>query len=268
MDHKIPVICDRCRAEGLAGWDGFSGISDILDFEPVPRRPRADGWTGELQRAFIAALAVTGTAARAARAIGKHAFGAEQLRKARGGRAFAAAWDAALDLYRERELHHLHDNLAELSAKQQALMAADPLSAGGDPEARQLARNVIASMEMLGAQYYRVCVAEREKRREGNEEEADFYLRQLTGIEFYMGCGERLAGKVMDEAQRAIYGLSDWPPKAEPKPSPPTIDYLNRLRETAWKRVDGEEAWPYGEELSPYDEDGELRVPDNPNPLA
>jgi len=119
----IPVICDQCRASGMAGDEAFSGIPDILSFEPVPRRARADGWSPQHQRAFIAALAITGSPARAARSIGKHAFGAESLRKARGGRSFAEAWEAAMDLARERELSRLHGNLAELNEKTEAAYA-------------------------------------------------------------------------------------------------------------------------------------------------
>ena len=116
--EPIPVICDRCRATGLAGEDPFADLADLLSFTPVPRRPHANGWTPEYQRAFIAALCATGSAPRAARAIGKHAFGAEQLRRAKGGSSFAAAWDAALDIARERELAGLADGLAELAAEQ------------------------------------------------------------------------------------------------------------------------------------------------------
>ena len=117
--NAIPVICDRCRATGLAGEVPFAELADLLSFTPVPRRPHANGWTPELQRGFIAALATTGSAARAARALGKHAFGAEQLRRARGGSSFAAAWDAALDICRERELAGLADGLADLAAEQE-----------------------------------------------------------------------------------------------------------------------------------------------------
>ena len=116
MTH-IPVICDRCRATGLAGEDPFAELADLLTFTPVPRRPHANGWTPEYQRAFIAALATTGSPPRAARAIGKHAFGAEQLRRAKGGASFAAAWDAALEIARERELAGLADGLADLAAE-------------------------------------------------------------------------------------------------------------------------------------------------------
>ena len=116
----IPVICDKCRETGLAGDEAFSAIPDILNFTPVPRRARADGWKEEHQRAYIAALAITGSPRQAARAIGKHQFGAEQLRNARGGRDFAAAWDAAIDLAREREAFRIHENLAGLTAERDA----------------------------------------------------------------------------------------------------------------------------------------------------
>jgi hypothetical protein len=130
----IPVICDRCRTEGFAGIDGFSEIRDLLNFEPVPRRAHADGWRPELQRAFIAALAITGSPRRAARAIGRAAFGAEQLRRARGGRSFAEAWDAALELYREREMMRLHENLAQLAREQEHKEGQWPAGGGGDDD--------------------------------------------------------------------------------------------------------------------------------------
>lgn len=40
----IPVICDACRATGMAGDEAFSAIPDILAFEPVQRRAHANGW--------------------------------------------------------------------------------------------------------------------------------------------------------------------------------------------------------------------------------
>ena len=82
----IPVICDKCRAEGSAGAAPFAEIEDILNFQPLPRGGQVNAWTPEHQRAFIAALAITGSAAAAARAIGRHASGVEKLRKASGGR--------------------------------------------------------------------------------------------------------------------------------------------------------------------------------------
>ncbi|MEO5808619.1 MAG: hypothetical protein ABIR51_00820 [Sphingomicrobium sp.] len=114
----IPVLCDNCRAAGQAGEAPFADLADLLAFTPVPRRAHVNGWDEERQRAFIAALAVTGSPRRAARAIGKHAFGAQQLRRARGGSGFSAAWDAAIELSRERELAALNGGLTELAAEQ------------------------------------------------------------------------------------------------------------------------------------------------------
>jgi hypothetical protein len=131
----IPVICDVCRAEGNAGEEGFEGIADVLNFEPVPRRTQVNNWTPELQRAFIAALAITGSAKRAGKAIGRHEYGAEKLRKARGGKSFSEAWEAALDIYREREMVRLADQMSELSnlsIEQAQAMERGPEESGGD----------------------------------------------------------------------------------------------------------------------------------------
>lgn len=119
----IPVVCDRCRAEGTAGDPMFAGVQDILNFEPVPRRAQVNSWTAEHQRAFIAALAITGSAKKAAATIGRHAYGADQLRKGRGGRGFADAWEAALEIAREREMARVYENLAELRESDEAANA-------------------------------------------------------------------------------------------------------------------------------------------------
>jgi hypothetical protein len=122
--EPLPVVCDKCGAEGAAGDDAFAGIPDILAFDPVPRRAHDKLWDAETQRAFIAALAVSGSPVRAARSIGRHALGAEKLRKARGARSFNEAWEAAMDIARERELVRLHGKLDQL--------AASPNEVGGE----------------------------------------------------------------------------------------------------------------------------------------
>ena len=119
----MAVVCDKCRAEGMAGDAMFSAIPEILNFEPVPRRAAVNSWSAEHQRAFIAALAITGSAKKAAATIGRHTFGADQLRKARGGKSFSDAWDAALEVARERELARVYENLAELQADDEAANA-------------------------------------------------------------------------------------------------------------------------------------------------
>ncbi|MGX7925912.1 hypothetical protein ACWPMX_04975 [Tsuneonella sp. HG094] len=66
-------------------------------FDPVPRKPRHDGWTPERQRAFIAALADTGSVKRAAMHVNMSPEGAYYLRRQRGSEGFRRAWEAALD---------------------------------------------------------------------------------------------------------------------------------------------------------------------------
>lgn len=68
-----------------------------LDFTPVPRKYRHDGWTPERQRAFIAALAETASVKSAAARINMSPEGAYHLRRQPGADGFRAAWDAALD---------------------------------------------------------------------------------------------------------------------------------------------------------------------------
>ncbi|RST29452.1 hypothetical protein HMF7854_00360 [Sphingomonas ginkgonis] len=196
----IPVVCDRCRAEGFAGKDRFGEIRDLLSFEPVPRRAHADGWRPEHQRAFIAALAITGSPRRAARTAGRHANGAEQLRNARGAAAFARAWDEALALYRERELLRLKDNLDALAGQveqERAAAHADGMDRGAAPWSRPAAAGRPAAPDpdfpladdprgifvaTLNA-YWIKLREEREARLDGRIAEADFALRQLTWIE-------------------------------------------------------------------------------------
>ena len=71
--------------------------ASLADFIPVPRRYRADGWTPERQRAFIAALADSRSVKHAAAQVGMSADGAYQLRRQKGADGFIAAWNAARD---------------------------------------------------------------------------------------------------------------------------------------------------------------------------
>lgn len=94
-----------------AGWDDdvppFDSASfDPNEFEwrPVPRRPRADGWTPEVQCTFIQTLADTGLVEHAARAVDRSVQSAYRLRRAPGGEGFARAWTVALRDAAERML--------------------------------------------------------------------------------------------------------------------------------------------------------------------
>lgn len=65
-------------------------------FDPVPVKPRHDGWTPDRQRGFIEALAATACVADAARSVGMSETGAYNLYARPDAAAFRAAWDAAL----------------------------------------------------------------------------------------------------------------------------------------------------------------------------
>lgn len=67
-------------------------------FDPVPRKcQRHDGWTPERQRAFIGALADTGSVKRAAMHVNMSEVGAYLLRRQPGAEGFRRAWECALD---------------------------------------------------------------------------------------------------------------------------------------------------------------------------
>jgi len=68
----------------------------LAPFTPVPRKTkRADGWRPELQRAFIEALANTGSVASACRVVGRSEGSAYALRRHPEAGEFRAAWLAA-----------------------------------------------------------------------------------------------------------------------------------------------------------------------------
>jgi len=69
----------------------------LPDFTPVPRKYRHDGWTPERQKAFIGALADTGSVSRAAAMVNMAQANCYTLRRAAGAESFRRAWAAALD---------------------------------------------------------------------------------------------------------------------------------------------------------------------------
>jgi len=78
-------------------------ILALLDFDPVPRKRVVEGeWTPELQREFIARLAVTGSIGRAAEEMGKTDSGVRKLYRTPSGASFRAAWDGAVQLAKRR----------------------------------------------------------------------------------------------------------------------------------------------------------------------
>jgi len=67
----------------------------LPDFVPAPLRYRKDGWTPERQRLYLAALAETGHAGKAARAVGMTAQSAARLLRRPEAASFRAACTAA-----------------------------------------------------------------------------------------------------------------------------------------------------------------------------
>ena len=80
----------------------------LVPFDPVPLRPRHDGWTVEKQYAFIEALAETGIVEEACRRVGMSRTSADNLRRRECGLHFRRAWQAAVDyaLHRIEEDAH------------------------------------------------------------------------------------------------------------------------------------------------------------------
>lgn len=198
--EPFPVLCDRCRAEGLAGEAEFAelaGLGDLLDFEPVPRRvARADGWTPEIRRAYVAALAVTGSERQSCAVVERAQFGITQLRRSEGNESFFAACDTALEIWRERERVRRSDKLVAAAHGEAARTRQRVAWSGAasrrlvpepsdepelTPEKEEELR--LGLLEVIIHKYMLKLEAERRCRLEGRIAEADFYIRQVTMLE-------------------------------------------------------------------------------------
>jgi hypothetical protein len=187
----IPVICDRCRLTGLAGLGDFAQLGDLLDFTPVPRQvERVNGWSPDRQRAFIAALAATGSRRRAAHALGMSAYGVVNLRKSPGADGFNAAYDRALTLAKSIGAITMASGVADIGARNDALKpppsklrSLDPAPAPEYTEDEDSAELRFELVERLIAKFQRKVGAERAARLGGDVVAADFYLRQITALE-------------------------------------------------------------------------------------
>jgi hypothetical protein len=79
-------------------------IEELLKFEPVPRKRIVEGcWTPELQREFIARLAVHGSPGRACEEMGKDLTGMMKLYRSPLAASFRAAWHGAIALAKRRQ---------------------------------------------------------------------------------------------------------------------------------------------------------------------
>ena len=83
--------------------DQPSPATTLPAFTPVPRlKERSNGWSAAVQRAFIEALAETGSVEAACRRVNRASVGAYLLRRHPEADSFRKAWQAALDLGMQR----------------------------------------------------------------------------------------------------------------------------------------------------------------------
>ena len=191
----IPVLCDRCRAEGIAAEPPFADLGALLDFTPVPRKTaRSDGWNAECQRAFVVALAATGSRRRAAHAVGKAQFGVDQLSRCEGSEGFRAACDSAMEIWEETRRRRLADGIGAVADEARAWTPPRGPWSGARSHAHVQPRPVPPSddeteearlewLAVIVRKYLIKVQQEREERLAGRIVAADFSVRQLTCLE-------------------------------------------------------------------------------------
>jgi len=251
----IPVICDRCRAVGTAGTGDFAHLGDLLDFTPVPVRPRVNGWDPDAQRAFIALLATTGSLRRAALAIGRNPHGITQLlkRPASISGSFKLAVDRAMAIAKQQGAMKLSQGVADAAARNAQLTPPSrlaDLAPDGEEEPLLDEESKLALFESIVGKYVRKVEAEREARAAGRIVEADFTLRQVTCIEIALDLAALNLGtsgwEVLQEARLDGHNIFDiaetdmsrmldaerravWEANAEPeRPEHPPRRYLEQ----------------------------------------
>ena len=251
---SIPVICDRCRSTGTSGEGDFSHLGDLLEFTPVPRKKeRVDGWSAEKQRAFIAALAATGSKRQASMSIGMAAYGVDQLLKADGSDSFRAAFDRAIAIAKQNGTMRIARGVADAAARSAYLNPRSGLRGHPPPDEAEEEVSEEQKLELLervAAKFMKKVAIERQSRLAGDIVAADFYLRQITFLEVMFDlASEKLgwnAGDVLRELRRGSHELplivstsfSDlldasrrewWEKEGDPeRPPHPDIRFLER----------------------------------------
>jgi hypothetical protein len=105
MTDRLPPTEPERRPAASAG---PAPVPEI-PFDPVPVRPRRDGWTAARQRRFIQVLAETGIVRVAAAAAGMSERSAHRLALRDDAQSFCWAWDAALQVAARRGASKLYE---------------------------------------------------------------------------------------------------------------------------------------------------------------
>ena len=99
-------------------------IAALLEFTPVVRsHPKANGWTADMQRMFIAWLAHYGSPTKACDELGKARSGIDKVYKAETAEEFRASWDGAIALAERRRIAGLAARPAGAGAMRAPVMS-------------------------------------------------------------------------------------------------------------------------------------------------
>ena len=198
-------------------------IAPLLDFAPVPRKiVKADGWSGEMQRLFIAWLAHFGVPERACTAMQRSRAGVDKLYRDPNGASFRAAWDAAVELAARRRMADMHKR-RPASAQLRGPSASRRAEPAPDPAPEEVSEDRKWELiHSIGLKFMRKVAAERAARRAGEIVAADFYLRQITFLEVTLEMTSKAFGwdvhAVLNNLRRGDHHiteivnteLSDW----------------------------------------------------------
>ncbi|HET6524761.1 hypothetical protein [Sphingopyxis sp.] len=101
MSHIAPIpspgAAPVAAADVTPALDAHGHDPAAYDWVPVLKKRRKDGWSPDKQRAFIEALADSGSVVTAAQRVGMSESSAYRLRRSPGAEAFDRAWGAAID---------------------------------------------------------------------------------------------------------------------------------------------------------------------------
>ncbi len=192
MTKQTPFHSARAarRAAAAKGPPPDPEVDALLGFKAVYRATkRYDGWSPEIQRDFIAALAELGHVRDAAQSLGRTESGAYKVRGSDGAESFADAWDAALALYHRRNpVAPAIGRPSRGRAKAEAAAAPPPASSAEDMDPTLELRR--EKFDSIMRKYMVKLDQEREARLAGRIVEADFIVRQLTVIEVILDLGK------------------------------------------------------------------------------